>query len=84
MENRDAVISPAYIDDVSDAAVNLQRLDLLRETNPTEDRRLLQEYHCNLVSLFASCAEGENRFSKSQPSFAGQRPFAFLPLIVND
>eukprot|EP00039_Didymoeca_costata_P001936 m.56376 g.56376 ORF g.56376 m.56376 type:complete len:2661 (+) comp11036_c1_seq1:86-8068(+) len=67
MKHRDSVISVAYIDDQSDPKINALRTDLLRgdgTINDKTDRKLLA-YHLSLVSLLASCAEGENEFIES-------------------
>eukprot|EP00730_Choanoeca_flexa_P002797 TRINITY_DN11178_c0_g1_i2.p1 TRINITY_DN11178_c0_g1~~TRINITY_DN11178_c0_g1_i2.p1 ORF type:complete len:1472 (+),score=415.20 TRINITY_DN11178_c0_g1_i2:98-4417(+) len=61
MEHRDVIISPAFIDDESDPEINRQRIELLED--PWQKK--VQLYHCNLVSLLASCAEGENKYIES-------------------
>ena len=61
IQNRDTCLMAALIDDVSSAKLNRQRLNLLKtNSNPAQ-----LQYHLGLVSLFASCAEGRDRFIES-------------------
>eukprot|EP00050_Salpingoeca_kvevrii_P002520 m.196116 g.196116 ORF g.196116 m.196116 type:complete len:2530 (-) comp10628_c0_seq6:379-7968(-) len=64
MEYRSKVIAIALIDDASDPDINRQRMELLRQ-GPKGKNAALLKYHVNLVSLLASCAEGENRYIES-------------------
>eukprot|EP00039_Didymoeca_costata_P011469 m.161015 g.161015 ORF g.161015 m.161015 type:complete len:2636 (+) comp15183_c0_seq1:24-7931(+) len=67
MKHRQEVIAVAFIDDQSSPAVNAKRTDLLRGDGSKNDKtdRALLKYHLALVSLLASCAEGENEFIES-------------------
>eukprot|EP00051_Salpingoeca_urceolata_P021905 m.350050 g.350050 ORF g.350050 m.350050 type:complete len:1958 (+) comp19886_c0_seq3:2025-7898(+) len=65
MEHRDRIVTIAHIDDKSAASVNAARLRLLEDQLPDPEAEALQKYHCNLVSVFAACAEGENSFIES-------------------
>eukprot|EP00055_Hartaetosiga_balthica_P014270 m.77659 g.77659 ORF g.77659 m.77659 type:complete len:2539 (+) comp8548_c0_seq6:41-7657(+) len=66
LESRSIIIDPAYIDDEGSSVINEKRINLLHSSHPVgSDGYKLREYHINLVSLLASCAEGENKYIES-------------------
>ena len=77
MECRDVILPPAFVDDESNTAINRQRLNLMESGSDDNGKPLPMPragcawtqgqlaFHIGLVDLFASCAEGENRFIES-------------------
>eukprot|EP00049_Salpingoeca_infusionum_P018394 m.357042 g.357042 ORF g.357042 m.357042 type:complete len:2607 (+) comp17695_c0_seq1:174-7994(+) len=59
------VVEVAFIDVGGDKETSDKRMELLRYRGSDPDRLNLQRYHANLVSLFAQCAEGYDRFIES-------------------
>eukprot|EP00053_Salpingoeca_punica_P017480 m.168492 g.168492 ORF g.168492 m.168492 type:complete len:2590 (+) comp17217_c0_seq4:243-8012(+) len=65
MSHREHVTAPALLHDTGRQDIVAQRQVLLRSNSSDEEMAARLAYHLNLMSLFASCAEGENKFIES-------------------